>query len=95
MRGFPQLDRLARRGSCSIAGVGRSTRLDQQQMRLFLGKRLVLDATRHDEEFARPEHNFPFAQPDDQPTLQHQKEVIGVGVGVPDDSPRTLTTMMS
>jgi len=46
------------RGSCSIAGVGRSTRLDQQQMHLLLGKRLVLNAARHHEELARPQHDL-------------------------------------
>ena len=50
---------------------------------LLGGDRAVLDASRHDEQLARPEGDLAVGQPDGQGALDHEEELVGVGVGVP------------
>jgi hypothetical protein len=75
-------------GRCLRAGVARvrrPVRLDQEDVRLFIGDRAVLDAARDDEEVSLAELDVPVAQLDRQPPLEDEKEIVGLGVRVPDE----------
>ncbi len=54
-------------------------------MRLFVGPRAMLDASWHDEELALPQRDVAIAELDRQPALEHEEEVVGVVVLVPDE----------
>ena len=54
-------------------------------MRLLIGDRAVLDATRHDEDVALAELDVSVTKLDRQPPLEDEKEIVGVGVRVPDE----------
>ena len=54
-------------------------------MRLVVRYGTMLDAARDDEELSLAELNVPVAQPDRQPPLEDKKEIVGVGVRVPDE----------
>jgi hypothetical protein len=45
----------------------------------------MLDPRRHDEELARPEGDGAVPQLDVEPALEHQEEVVGLGMAVPDE----------
>ena len=52
----------------------------------FLARdRAMLDAFRHHEQFARPERHGAVAQLDVELALQHQEEIVGLVVLVPDE----------
>jgi hypothetical protein len=53
-------------------------------MSLLWRIRAVFDATRYDEEFAGPKLNHAIAQLDDQAPTEHEKEIVSVGMRVPD-----------
>lgn len=62
-------------------------RLDQEHARARLRRRLVERALRHDEDLAALERHHPFrrvAQADLDLAVQHQEELVGVLVDVPD-----------
>src|SRR5882724_7424001 len=54
-------------------------------MGLLTRNRAVLDALRHDEGLAGPQSNGAVAHPDVEFALQHEEEIIGVVVLVPDE----------
>jgi hypothetical protein len=58
-------------------------RLDQQKFDLVFGIRLVFDAFRDDEHFARRHPNCAVAKIDPQNTFQNNKYLISVLVFVP------------
>jgi hypothetical protein len=68
-----------------VAGIRRPARLDQEDVRLLIGDRAMLDATRDDEEVSLAELGVPVAQPDRQPPLENEKEIVRVWVRVPDE----------
>ena len=68
-----------------VARVRRAARLDQEDVRLVVRYGTMLDAARDDEELSLAELNVPVAQPDRQPPLEDKKEIVGVGVRVPDE----------
>ena len=80
------LDPPLRRGALAarVAGVGRSLGLDQEHLRV-VGLRAVLDAARHDVELARAELDVAVAQLDREAAGEHEEEVVGVVVLVPDE----------
>src|SRR5262249_38538069 len=66
-----------------VAAVRRAGRLDEQHVNFFFGKRAMLDAFWHDKELARPELHGASAHSDLEAALQHQEEIVGVGMRVP------------
>ena len=54
-------------------------------MRLLVRYGTMLDAARDDEELSLAELDVPVAQLDRQPPLEDEKEIVGVGVRVPDE----------
>ncbi len=54
------------------------------------GHRTMLDALRDDEQLAGPELHILVTQLDPEAALQHEEEVIGVLVAVPDELPLHL-----
>ena len=68
-----------------VARVQRPARLDQEDVRLLVRDGTMLHAARDDEELSLAELNVPVAQLDRQPPLQDEKEVVRVGVRVPDE----------
>ena len=54
-------------------------------MRLLIGDRAVLDAPRHDEDVALAELDVSVTKLDRQPPVEDEKEIVGVGVRVPDE----------
>jgi hypothetical protein len=83
----PSSDRLCfgRERPPSIAGVDGSGGFDQQDRRVFLGARAVLDATRNDEQFPLVEFDVAIGKLDRQVPFEDEEEVIGVVVLVPDE----------
>src|ERR1700730_10682504 len=75
---------LARRSGFGVAGVGRSGRLDQQQVRLVSCDGTVLDTFGYDEHLPRSKRHRSISQLDIEHALEDEKEVIGVVVLVPD-----------
>src|SRR6266511_1466665 len=71
--------------AAGVAGVRGPARLDQQDMSLLVRARAVLDAARDDEDLARVELDVPLAELDRQVPFQDEKEIVGVGMGVPDE----------
>jgi hypothetical protein len=75
-------------GRCLRAGVSRvrgPARLDQEDVRLLIGDRAVLDAARDDEDVALAELDVSVTEPDCQPPLEDEKEIVRFGVRVPDE----------
>src|SRR5882672_5065463 len=71
-----------------IADVSRvqgRIRLEQQDMRFFVGNRQMLDAVRDDDELTRLDHEVAVPQLHPQPTLHDQKELVLTLVMVPDE----------
>jgi hypothetical protein len=66
-----------------VARVRRSARLDQEDVRLLIGDRAVLDTARNDEDVALTELDVSVTQLDREPPLEDEKEVVRVGVRVP------------
>src|ERR671922_111337 len=64
-------------------GVPRGS--DQEDVRLLVGARAVLDPARDDEELALLELDISVAELDRQAALQDEEEVVGVGMRVPDE----------
>ncbi len=54
-------------------------------MRFLARDRAMLDAVRHDEHLAGPERHGAVAQLDVERALQHEEEIVGVVVLVPDE----------
>src|SRR5690242_13634887 len=76
---------LSWRGGGRIAGIRRSGRLDQQDLDLALARdRPVLDALRHDKQFARPERDRSIPQFDIKLAVNDQKKIVRIVVLVPD-----------
>ena len=77
--------------AAGVAGVRRALRLDEQDVGLLVGPRAMLDAAGTTK--ARPgQLDVAVAQLDRQTPSQHQEEVVGVVVLVPDELALTLTT---
>jgi hypothetical protein len=68
-----------------VAGVRRPARLDQEDVRLLIGDRAVLDAARDDEDVALAELDVSVTELDREPPLEDEKEIVRVGVRVPDE----------
>src|SRR5579859_4235274 len=68
-----------------VAGVDGLQRLDQQHPGLVLRARAMLDAARHHVQLALFELDVAVAKLDRQAALEHEKEVIGLVVLVPDE----------
>lgn len=68
-----------------IAGVRRAGGFDQQYVSFFIGDRPMLDALRHNEKLTRAKLDGPVAQLDPQSSFKNEKEVVGVGVRVPNE----------
>ena len=68
-----------------VAGIRRPARLDQQDMRLLVGDRAVLDAARNDEEVSFLQLDVPVPQLDRQASFEDEEEVVRLGVRVPDE----------
>jgi hypothetical protein len=62
-------------------------RLDQQQLDLLFGIRLVFDTFRDDEHFARRNADCAITKLDPQNALQHNECLIGFFVIVPNEVP--------
>ena len=60
-------------------------RLDQEDVRLLLGAGTMLDAARHDEQVALPESDGAIAELDIELAVEHEKEVFGLRMSVPDE----------
>ena len=71
--------------AAGVAGVRRPERLDEQDVRLLVRLRAVLDAARHDEQLARAELDVTIAELNRQSPREDEEEVVGVGMGVPDE----------
>ena len=54
-------------------------------MRLLVGDRTVLDAARDNEDVALAELDVSVTELDCEPPLEHEKEIVRVGVRVPDE----------
>jgi hypothetical protein len=72
-------------GRGRIARIGGSRRLDEQQVRLFLGDGAVLYPFRDDEQFTWTKRNITLAHANVDTTLENKEEVIRVVVRVPDE----------
>ena len=68
-----------------VAGVERGRRLDEDDPALLLGRGLVLDALRHDEELALGKLDVAGAQAHAHPSLDDQEELVLVLVVMPDE----------
>src|SRR3954454_18211033 len=84
------VDRLHGLVAPRVARVEGVARLDQQDVGLLVGLRAVLDALRHHEQLARPEHHVAVAQLERQLAAEHEEEVVGLVVLVPDELPEHL-----
>ena len=69
--------------AAGITGVDGGSALDQQERRLLISARAVLDPARHDEQLARTEFYVAIAQLNRQVAVEDEEEVIGVVVLVP------------
>src|SRR5579863_8540875 len=67
-----------------VSGIGCSGRFDQKQMDLLGRDGAVVDALRHDIEFARTQMDLAVSEPNRKVSLHDIEEVVGVGVGMPD-----------
>ena len=76
---------LARRSGFDIAGVRCSSRLDQQQVRLFSCDGTMLDASGNDVHLPGSECYGSISQFDIESALEDEKEVVRVIVLVPDE----------
>ena len=82
------LQRPLRRGQLSrlrVSSVDRPQWFDEQDFRLDIRLRAMLNAARHYEQLSGLEDNIAVAQLNGEPPLEDQEEVVGVGVGVPDE----------
>jgi len=70
-----------------VAGVDHPAWLDQHQLHLLGGGRLVLDALGHDIQLARIEFDETVAKIDAQTAFEHDEGFVGVGVAVPEKLP--------
>src|SRR5262249_40012576 len=68
-----------------VAGVYRRLRLDQQKRSSLTASWAVLDATRNDIQIAGPELDVAAAKLYRQPSVEDEKEVVGVRMGMPDE----------
>ena len=85
-----------RRGGVRVAGIGGAARLDQEELDLAAaGDRAVLDALGDDVELAGAESDRAVAQLDVQLAVEDEKEIVGVGMAVPGEGARELTTIRS
>jgi hypothetical protein len=82
--GPPSKD-LTRRGCLDITRVRRPGRLNEEHVRLYFRKRLVLHPARNDEQLPWIENHRSNAQPDLEPSGQHEEEIIGLVVFMPDE----------
>ena len=62
-------------------------RFDEQEMGLLGCDRAMLHPLRHDVEIARGQSDLAIPELNRQTALQHEKEVVGVFVGMPDELP--------
>lgn len=79
------LDHASRRSRFAITSVGRAGRFDQQNVCFFFCHWRVLDTFGDDKQLAWTKRHVALAHSDGQPTLEHEKEVIGLVVCVPDE----------
>jgi hypothetical protein len=69
--------------------------LEQHDLRVLGRVRLVVDAPRYDVHVARAEYHLTVVQADRQLAVEHEEELVGVGVLVPDELPLDLTSRTS
>src|SRR4026208_2551545 len=73
-----------------IAGIDHAARLDQQDPTLVGRGRLVLDAPGDHEHLPRPQVHRAITQLDPHAAVQHDEDLAGVGVAMPDELPLDL-----
>jgi hypothetical protein len=66
--------------AAGVAGVDGADRFDQQDCRLLVGARAVLDIAGDDEEFALVELDVAVAELDGEVSLEHEEEIVAVVV---------------
>ena len=79
------LDHASRRSRFAIPSVGRARRFDQQNVCLFFCHWTVLDTLGDDKQLAWTKRHVVLAHSDGNLPLEHEKEVIGLVVRVPDE----------
>src|SRR5579884_1234909 len=79
------LNRLDRHLSAGIPGIHSSLRLDQQDPCLLRRLGAMFDALRNDEQLPWIELDIPIAQVNRQVPVDHEKEIIGLVMLVPDE----------
>ena len=72
--------------AAAITCVEGVSRLDEEDVSLLVGLRAVLNATGHHEQLPRLEFDITVSQMDGQPTTDHEEEVVGLLVPVPDEA---------
>src|SRR5262245_42481159 len=83
-----KLDRSFDRGQLAVdcvAGVRGAFRFDQQDVRLRAGTRTMLDTARNDEQITLPQSDTAVAELDLELALEHEEEVVGLRMAVPDE----------
>src|SRR5215207_920505 len=81
---------LSRQRTAGGSGVGRAGGFDEKDLRLLVGQRAVLDAAGDDEEVALVKLDVAVAQVDRQGPVEHEEEIVGLVVLVPDEPPLDL-----
>lgn len=71
------------RGRCGIASVWRTCWFDEQQVSFFFGYGTVLNTLGNDKQLTRPERDITFVHADGDASTEHEEEVVGVVVCVP------------
>jgi hypothetical protein len=80
---IPPSQDLTRRGCLDITRVRRPGRLNEEHVRLYFRKGLVLHTARNDEQLPWIENHRSIAQTDLEPSGQHEEKIIGLVVFMP------------
>ena len=76
---------LRRQLAAGVAGVDRAGRFDEQRPAFLFGTRPVFDSLRNDDHFPGTELDGPVAEVDGHLAVQHDEDLVGVGMLVPDE----------
>ena len=76
---------LRRQLAAGVAGVDRSGRFDEQRPAFLFGARPVLDSLRNDDHLPGAQHDGAVAEVDGHLAVQHDEDLAGVGMLVPDE----------
>src|SRR5688572_20099815 len=80
-----RLDGSPSSGRLGVASVWCTRSLNEHDVGLLLGHRTMLNASGHYEDFPRAERHVLLAHLNGHPALEHEKEIVGVVVLVPDE----------